>query len=123
MEINEIVLGDCLQIDKTLAHPITGKFSSASDNYLDELEVFSDSIEIMMDSLGDTEADERIFVYFGEELSRIEKVIDDVYRNKSVIDDGGVPSSEDIKRIESNRLIVLMYLRSIFKILCEHLDK
>ena len=123
MEIREIALKKYVQVDRFASQSAIRKFSVSSNDYLDELEVFLESIEFMLGGLGDSDGDERFEIYFNKELSNIEVVMDGVCKNKSLVDNGAVTSESEIKSVEKNRLIVIMYLRSIFKILCEHLDK
>lgn len=116
MEISEIKITKYLTLEEGVVTKLQRDFLAKSDEYVDELFTFSDSIEALIEFTVWDKEDWNLTSFFRDMILDIGECILSVEDNSSLVR-RSIPSELQINAVIKHRLIVLMYLRSCFSIL------
>tara|TARA_R110000744_G_scaffold7342_1_gene25249 strand:+ start:2700 stop:3071 length:372 start_codon:yes stop_codon:yes gene_type:complete len=116
MEISEIKITKYLTLEEGVVTKLQRDFLAKSDEYVDELFTFADSIEALIEWTVWEDKDKSLTSFFRDMVLDIGECILSVEDNSSLVRKS-IPSDLQIKAVIKHRLIVLMFVRSCFSIL------
>ena len=116
MEISEIKITKYLTLEEGVVTQLQKSFLAKSDEYVDELFIFADSIEALIEWTVWEDKDRNMTSFFRDMALDIGECILSVEDNSSLVK-RSIPSELQIKAVIKHRLIVLMYVRSCFSVL------
>ena len=116
MEISEIKITKYLTLEEGVVTQLQKSFLAKSDEYVDELFIFADSIEALIEWTVWEDKDRNMTSFFRDMALDIGECILSVEDNSSLVK-RSIPSELQIKAVIKHRLIVLQYLRCCFNIL------
>lgn len=122
MKISEIKVVNYLNVDEGVITALQIEFLERSEEYVDQIITFGESMEVILESMSVSQKNINITNYCYDLVSEISDLIIDIGENISLVEKS-IPSQHNVDDIVRRRLVVLMYLRSIFNILLKESSK
>lgn len=122
MKISEIKVVNYLSVDEGVVTALQIEFLERSEEYVDQIITFGESMEVILESMSVSQKNVNITNYCYDLVSEINDLIIDIGENISLVEKS-IPSQHNVDDIVRRRLVVLMYLRSIFNILLKESNK
>lgn len=116
MEISEKKIIEYFNVSEGVVTSLQRDFLLKSEEWIDELTTFSESIDVLLECTVWGEQDKNLTSFFRDMVLDIEECVILVEENSSLVR-RSIPNELQIKAVVKHRLIVLQYLRSCFNVL------
>jgi hypothetical protein len=118
MKINEIKITKYFEVKEGVITQIQKDFLSKSEDYIDELLTFGESINALIEWGTWSDEDLELVSFFEDIVIEIDECMLSVEDNSSLVKKS-IPSELQLNAITKHRLIVLMYVGGCFSVLQE----